>query len=136
MEAKMESQKLIDLAKQAMNKAYAPYSHFKVGAALLTDANHVYTGCNIENASFGATNCAERTAVFKAISEGERHIVKIAVVSDAQKAAWPCGICCQVLSEFMDSDGIVILEVHNKIQEFRLCDLLPYSFSAKDMNSN
>lgn len=128
-----EMMELIEIAKQAMNYAYAPYSHFKVGAALITDTGHIYTGCNIENASYGATNCAERTAIFKAISEGERHIQKIAIVSDAKKPASPCGICRQVLSEFMDSDGIIILEIENEAKEFYLKDFLPYSFSSDSM---
>ena len=124
---------LIEIAKQAMKYAYAPYSHFKVGAALITDTGHIYTGCNIENVSYGATNCAERTAIFKAVSEGERHIKKIAIVSSAGKPALPCGICRQVLSEFMDSDGIVILEIENKEKEFYLRDLLPYCFCPDSM---
>lgn len=124
---------LIEIAKQAMKHAYAPYSHFKVGAALITDTGHIYTGCNIENVSYGATNCAERTAIFKAISEGERHIKKIAIVSSAGKPASPCGICRQVLSEFMDSDGIIILEIENKAEEFYLKDLLPYCFCPDSM---
>lgn len=124
---------LIEIAKQAMKYAYAPYSHFKVGAALITDTGHIYTGCNIENVSYGATNCAERTAIFKAVSEGERHIKKIAIVSSAGKPALPCGICRQVLSEFMDSDGIVILEIENKAKEFYLRDLLPYCFCPDSM---
>ena len=124
---------LIEIAKQAMKYAYAPYSHFKVGAALITETGHIYTGCNIENVSYGATNCAERTAIFKAVSEGERHIKKIAIVSSAGKPALPCGICRQVLSEFMDSDGIVILEIENKAKEFYLRDLLPYCFCPDSM---
>ncbi len=124
---------LIEIAKQAMKYAYAPYSHFKVGAALITDTGHIYTGCNIENVSYGATNCAERPAIFKAVSEGERHIKKIAIVSSAGKPASPCGICRQVLSEFMDSDGIVILEIENKAKEFYLKDLLPYCFCPDSM---
>ena len=124
---------LIEIAKQAMKYAYVPYSHFKVGAALITDTGHIYTGCNIENVSYGATNCAERTAIFKAVSEGERHIKKIAIVSSAGKPASPCGICRQVLSEFMDSDGIVILEIENKAKEFYLKDLLPYCFCPNSM---
>ena len=83
---------LIEIAKQAMKYAYVPYSHFKVGAALITDTGHIYTGCNIENVSYGATNCAELTAIFKAVSEGERHIKKIAIVSSAGKPASPSGI--------------------------------------------
>lgn len=124
---------LLEIAKQAMQYAYAPYSHFKVGAALVTDTGHIYTGCNIENASYGAANCAERTAIFKAVSQGERHIQEIAIVSDAGKPAFPCGICRQVLSEFMDEDGIIILEIEKKPQKFRLKELLPYSFSSDSM---
>lgn len=124
---------LLEIAKQAMQYAYAPYSHFKVGAALVTDTGHIYTGCNIENASYGAANCAERTAIFKAVSQGERHIQEIAIVSDAGKPAFPCGICRQVLSEFMDEDGIIILEIEKNPQKFRLKELLPYSFSSDSM---
>ena len=124
---------LLEIAKQAMQYAYAPYSHFKVGAALVTDTGHIYTGCNIENASYGAANCAERTAIFKAVSQGERHIQEIAIVSDAGKPAFPCGICRQVLSEFMDEDGVIILEIEKKPQKFMLKELLPYSFSSDSM---
>lgn len=123
----MTNDELIAVAKKAYEHAYAPYSHFCVGAALLTEDGKVYTGCNIENASFGATNCAERTAFFKAISEGERHFVKIAVVAKDGSTAYPCGICLQVMNEFM-KDGFVVLEENGQTIEYKLADLLPYGF--------
>ena len=109
------SARLEEAAKSAMRFAYAPYSHFTVGAALLSRSGRIYTGCNIENASFGATNCAERTAIFKAVSEGEREFDAIAIVSSSGEPTPPCGICRQVLSEFapdipillVSGDGIV-----------------------------
>ena len=95
----MTPQELLAIAQQARQRAYAPYSHFAVGAALLTKSGKVYPGCNIENASFGATNCAERTARFKAVSEGAREFVAIAIATE-RALAWPCGICRQALCEF------------------------------------
>lgn len=100
----MNNVELINYAKKAMNNAYAPYSNFCVGAALLTDDGTVYTGCNIENSSFGATICAERTAAVKAVSEGHRRFTKIAIVSKAGGYTYPCGICRQFLSEFSDEN--------------------------------
>lgn len=123
----MTNDELIAVAKKAYEYAYAPYSRFCVGAALLTEDGKVYTGCNIENASFGATNCAERTALFKAISEGERYFVKIAVVAKDGSTAYPCGICLQVMNEFM-KDGFVVLEENGQTIEYKLADLLPYGF--------
>jgi cytidine deaminase len=96
----MDNFKLLELAEQAKENAYVPYSKFKVGAALLTKSGKVYTGCNVEVASFGATNCAERTAIFKAISEGETEFEKIAVASSNDDETFPCGICRQVIVEF------------------------------------
>lgn len=123
-----EDQMLIEKAKQAQQFAYAPYSLFLVGAAVLTESGKVYTGCNIENASFGATNCAERTAIFKAVSEGEKKIKKIAITSNSGKLTFPCGICRQVLTEFMEKEGIVLLESDGAIQKFRWSELLPHAF--------
>ena len=111
----MTNETLIGHAKQAMGRAYAPYSGFQVGAALLTKDGQVFYGCNIENASYGATNCAERTAIFKAVSEGQREFDKIAVVCSENRKAYPCGICLQVMSEFMP-DGMVLLEDSNGIE--------------------
>ncbi|MGE4215013.1 MAG: cytidine deaminase [Anaerotignaceae bacterium] len=124
----MENRELISLAKQAMQNAYAPYSHFKVGAAAVGKSGVIYTGCNIENSSYGATNCAERTAMFKGISEGEREFEKIAIVSTSQDLTFPCGICRQVMVEFMHG-GVVILEDKNgELKEFSVEELMPKAF--------
>ena len=117
----MDNRKLIDKALEAMNYAYAPYSKFKVGAALITDGV-VYTGCNIENSSFGATICAERCAISKAVSEGHKNIQKIAIVSSSGDFTPPCGICRQVMEEFM-ADGTVVLS-NGKVHRVFL-ELLP-----------
>ncbi|MBQ4058132.1 MAG: cytidine deaminase [Lachnospiraceae bacterium] len=119
---------LIQIAKQAAEKAYAPYSNFYVGAALLTKDGQIFQGCNIENASYGATNCAERTAIFKAVSEGYRSFSKIAVIAKDGSTAYPCGICLQVMQEFMP-DGFVILEQDDKIVTYSLKELLPNGFT-------
>lgn len=124
----MDNTQLIKLAQEAAKKAYAPYSGFNVGAALLCKSGNVYTGCNVENSSYGASNCAERTAVFKAVSEGEREFVKIAIVSEKGGLTFPCGICRQVLSEFMPNGRIVLYSDEHGIKEFALNELLPYAF--------
>ena len=100
---------LVNLAIKAMNNAYVPYSKYKVGAALLTNSNNIYTGCNIENASYGLSICAERTAILKAISEGERKIKVLAVTVSSDEYANPCGACRQVMTEFMDEEAIILL---------------------------
>ena len=129
-----EQQKLLLTAKEAMQYAYAPYSNFSVGAAVLTSDGRIYSGCNIENASFGATNCAERTAIFKAVSEGCSSISKIAVVCSSGHYAYPCGICRQVMAEFATEDMQVILEdVDKGILELSLKDILPGAFTGKDI---
>lgn len=125
----MTDRELIEQAKKAMQYAYVPYSKFKVGAALLSKNGTVFTGCNIENASYGATCCAERTAILKAVSEGERAFQKIAVVSSSSNLTPPCGICRQVLLEFMP-DGVVILENENQeIISYTVKELLPIGFT-------
>ena len=125
---------LMAMPKEAMKSAYAPYSHFSVGAAVETDDGEVYCGCNIENSSYGATICAERTAISKAVSEGYRRITRIAICDSNNSFAWPCGICRQVMSEFAVEDFYVILEDNGKLSNFFLKELLPNSFSGKDMN--
>lgn len=135
----MEDRELIQAAAKAMENAYAPYSHFQVGAALETENGRIFTGCNVENASFGATNCAERTAVFKAVSEGERKFRKIAIVGGPQgvwtEAVFPCGICRQVLSEFCSPDFPIILgKPDGTIYRYSLKELNPGAFTAEDMN--
>lgn len=124
----MTNEELIQRAKNATAHAYAPYSQFYVGAALLTTDGKLYTGCNIENASYGATNCAERTAIFKAISEGERSFEKIAVVAKNGSTAYPCGMCLQVMSEFMP-EVTILLEEKGHIVSYQLKELLPKGFS-------
>lgn len=124
---------LILHAEQAMGNAYAPYSGFTVGAALLAKSGKVYTGCNVENASFGVTNCAERTALFKAVSEGEREFISIAIVGGTGGAlgdfCYPCGVCRQALSEFTDiSFKILLKNSEGDVISTTLYDLLPNAF--------
>ncbi|MCQ4725322.1 cytidine deaminase [Anaerotignum faecicola] len=125
----MDNEGLIKAAEKAMENSYSPYSNFKVGAAVLTGKGGIYTGCNIENASYGATNCAERTAVFKAVSEGEREFLKIAVVSSAGDLTFPCGICRQVLVEFMPEGSIILKDKNGAVKEYTVKSLLPNSFA-------
>lgn len=131
----MDSRELLKLAEEARLNAYVPYSKFRVGAALLTSDGKVYTGCNIESASFGATNCAERTAIFKAISEGERSFTKIAIASDnsdKNQPTWPCGICRQVIVEFADDIKVITGSSDGDIIETNIKDLLPHHFAKGD----
>lgn len=125
----MDEKKMVELAADAKCNAYAPYSGFRVGAAVMTGSGKVYTGANIENASYGATNCAERTAIFKAVSEGEREIKAIALVSDSKDYVYPCGICRQVMAEFGGSDTKIICGKSNgDFRVYALDDLLPAAF--------
>ncbi len=129
----MTDRELVQAAKDAMKHAYAPYSNFKVGAALLAKDGTVFRGCNVENASYGATNCAERTAIFKAVSEGYREFEAIAIVASSGDYAAPCGICRQVLAEFM-SEGKVILDSDEAgMVTYLVSELLPAGFSGKDI---
>lgn len=137
-------QKLIELALKARLNSYSPYSKYSVGAALITSDGKYYSGCNIENASYGATNCAERTAIFKAVSEGEKTITMIAIAggphSDNPESlsdyAYPCGICRQVLREFSDPDNVEIIVARsvNDYKVFSLNELLPDSFGPDYLN--
>lgn len=124
---------LIKKAMEAKQNAYAPYSGFPVGAALLTEAGDIYTGCNIECSSYGGTNCAERTAIFKAISEGERNIEAIAVISGSDDYIYPCGICRQVIAEFGDKIKIIVAKSEYDFKIYTINELLPNSFSYKDI---
>lgn len=128
----MDAKQLLSMAKNAMMKAYAPYSGYYVGAALLTEEGRVYTGCNIENAAYGPTNCAERTAFFKAVSEGERNFSAIAVVGGKQGEITglfpPCGICRQVMQEFCGPDFLIYMGKEDGYEAVKLKDLLPYGF--------
>ena len=132
----MEKEQLITLGWQAAAKAYAPYSHWQVGAAVLGEDGRVYTGCNVENASYGLTNCAERTAIFKAVSEGEREFSCIAVVGGkdgvVEDVFPPCGICRQVMQEFCAPDFMVYMgRGDGSFEAVRLDALLPFGFSAE-----
>ena len=134
----MNNKELINKAIEAMTQSYSPYSNFMVGAALLTSSGKVYTGCNIENASFSPTNCAERTAFFKVISEGERGFSKIAVVGgingNITDYTFPCGVCRQVMREFCNDDFFVIIaKTEDDYFEYKLSELLPHSFTSSDL---
>ena len=122
--------RLLRAARAAASKAYAPYSKFKVGAAVLDDKDRIHTGCNIENASFGLSICAERVAVFKAVSEGAKAIKAVAVYAGSKELTFPCGACLQVLCEF-GSDAEVILSNGKQTRLFHLRDLLPHGFTLK-----
>jgi len=130
---------LIQAALEARLKAYSPYSHYKVGAALLTESGKMFQGCNIENASYGATNCAERTAIFKAVSEGERHMDAIAIVGGLEGQeptgyAYPCGICRQVISEFANRDcQIIVAKSIEEYEIYTLAELLPAGFGGESI---
>ncbi|MDI6869968.1 MAG: cytidine deaminase [Bacillota bacterium] len=125
---------LIAAAARARESAYAPYSKFKVGAALLTGGGGVFTGCNVENASSGATICAERTAVVKAVSEGERDFVALAVVTDVPRPASPCGICRQVLVEFNPALPVIMANLAGEYRVERADTLLPLAFTQEAMD--
>ena len=130
----MEFTELITKAIKARENAYVPYSDFKVGSAILTEDGSVYTGCNIENASLGATNCAERTAIFKAVSEGHKEIKAIAVVGDVNNYTFPCGICRQVINEFAAEDiKIIIAKNENEYLVKTMEEILPGAFSKEDL---
>jgi len=123
-------QELFALAKEARESAYAPYSDFKVGAALLGESGTIYLGCNVENASFGLTVCAERVALFKAVSEGERVFKAIAIYAGS-KSVPPCGACLQVMAEFGDLD-ILLFDSKGSYVKWRISELLPQAFRLND----
>ncbi|MGN0674681.1 MAG: cytidine deaminase [Oscillospiraceae bacterium] len=125
----MTDKELLAIADKAMANAYAPYSKFKVGAALLCSDGTVFTGCNVENASFGATNCAERTAIFKAVSEGYRDFEAIAIVSSGGGETYPCGICRQVMGEFAPKLRIILRNENGEPTEYNFMDIMPKFFS-------
>lgn len=126
-------EKIIKAARDSREHAYVPYSKFKVGAAVITREGKIYTGCNVENASYGLCNCAERTAIFKAISEGETELVTIAVVADTIKPVAPCGACRQVMAEF-GIEKVIMCNLQGEEYIAALKDLLPYSFEKKHLS--
>ncbi len=119
--------RLVALAAEARKHSHAPYSNFAVGAAILASSGRIYTGCNVENASYGLTVCAERVAVFKAVSEGEREFEAIAVVTE--NGATPCGACRQVLMEFGDDIQVIVADAAGRQRTFALTELLPEGFT-------
>ncbi len=133
----MSDLQLLQYAMQARGKSYSPYSGFRVGAALLGKSGKVYLGCNVENAAYSVTNCAERTALFKAVSEGELEFTAIAIVGgkgeNIQPLCAPCGVCRQALAEFCDGNLRVILGTEENLQVYTLAQLLPFSFGKDSL---
>lgn len=126
-------EELILAAQSNRLNAYVPYSNFKVGAAVLTSGGGIYTGCNVENASYGLCNCAERTAIFKAVSAGERELVAIAIMADTAQPVAPCGACRQVMAEF-GINKIIMCNLQGEQFIATLEELLPYSFGKKHLS--
>jgi cytidine deaminase len=122
--------KLLEAALEARNNAHAPFSKFRVGAAIEDESGRIFTGCNIENATYGLTICAERVAVFKAISEGVRKFKRIAVAADTDVLTPPCGACRQILWEFCGDAELTLVNLQGKTETFRLKDLFPRPFDA------
>ncbi len=133
----MTERELMQAANSARGLSYSPYSHFRVGAALLTKSGKLYLGCNIENAAYSATVCAERTALFKAVSEGEREFAMLAVVGgregETAEFCSPCGVCRQALAEFCPPDFPILLGTPERFEKFTLKELLPHSFTSENL---
>jgi cytidine deaminase len=126
-----ESKELIESAKQAREKAFAPFSNFKVGAAVKTKGGKVFTGCNIESASYGLTVCAERVAIWKAVSEGETEFTNIAVVADTDDLTPPCGACRQIIWEFCGDVPVTFANLKGNVETVQMKELLPRAFDTK-----
>lgn len=132
----MSNRDLLNQANEIKNKAYVPYSGFPVGAALLSRSGEIYTGCNIENAAYPVSCCAERIAIFKAIADGESDFSEMTVTADTERPISPCGSCRQVMSEFFDSNmKINLTNVHNHTKTVTMEELLPFSFQSDDLRS-
>lgn len=129
----MDKEKLIEKAIEAKTFSYSPYSKFRVGAALLTDNNEIITGCNIENASYGLTICAERTAIFKAYSEGKRRFKAIAISSDDKNFCPPCGACRQIIWELCGDIDVILIDGNKNTKTFKASDFLPYPFGDENL---
>jgi cytidine deaminase len=128
-----DDQNLIDAARSAREKAHAPYSNFRVGAAVRTKSGKIYTGCNIENSTYGLTLCAERVAIFKAMSEGEREFNAIAVVTDTEKLTPPCGSCRQIIWEFCGDIPVILANLKGKTEVLQMRDLFPKPFDSSNL---
>ncbi|MEW5982399.1 MAG: cytidine deaminase [Acidobacteriota bacterium] len=127
----MDDQTFVDAARRARERAVAPYSTFKVGAALEADDGTIVTGCNIENSTYGLTVCAERVAVFKAVSEGHRHFKRIAIVAETEEPTPPCGPCRQILWEFCGDLEIILANLREETGRYHLAELLPLPFDQR-----
>jgi cytidine deaminase, homotetrameric len=128
-------QSLIEAAQNARMQAVAPFSGFPVGAAVRSESGKIYTGCNIESASYGLTVCAERVAIWKALSEGERHFTELAVVADTETLTPPCGTCRQIIWEFARGATIVFANLKGESETFQMAELLPRAFDARFLRS-
>jgi cytidine deaminase len=128
---KHTDKELIDIATGVRENAYAPYSDFRVGAAVETDSGNVYTGCNVESASYGLTVCAERVAIWKGISRGEKRFGRIAVVVDTEELTPPCGVCRQIIWEFCGDVPVILANLHGKTETVMMSELLPRAFDSK-----
>lgn len=128
-----QEERLVRAAWAARENAYAPYSRFRVGAAVMAEDGAVFTGCNVENASYGMTLCAERVAVARAVAEGHRQIVAVAVVADSSSVTTPCGACRQVLAEFAGPGAVVVADSGRARRRFTLGELLPEAFSGSQL---
>jgi len=126
----LDYKQLVKKAKEARELAYAPYLKFRVGAALLTKSGKVYTGCNIQNIAFSPTICAERTAIFKAVSEGEKEFEAIAIISDLETTVYPCGVCRQVMAEFFEPDTTLICaDREGEFLVYKFSEVMPFAFT-------
>lgn len=124
-------QELVEAALEVRERAYAPFSNFRVGAAVRTKNGKIYTGCNVESASYGLTVCAERVAIWKAVSEGEKEFTNIAVVADTQELTPPCGVCRQIIWEFCNDIPVTFANLHGKTETVQMKELLPRAFDTK-----
>ena len=128
---KHTEQELIDAATDVRERAFAPYSNFKVGAAVETENGDIYTGCNVESASYGLTVCAERVAIWKGISRGVTKFGRIAVVVDTEELTPPCGVCRQIIWEFCGDVPVILSNLHGKTETIQMSELLPRAFDSK-----
>jgi cytidine deaminase len=122
---------LVEAARDVRERAFAPYSNFKVGAAVRTKSGKIYTGCNVESASYGLTVCAERVAIWKAVSEGENEFVEIAVVAATEELTPPCGVCRQIIWEFCHDIPVILANLKDKTEIVQMSELLPRAFDTK-----
>ena len=129
--SKQGQEELIQTARKAREQSVAPFSHFRVGAAVETEEGKVYTGCNIESASYGLTVCAERVAIWKALSEGERHFKRLAIVADTETLTPPCGTCRQIIWEFCRNATVILANLRGEVETDEVRDLLPRAFDAR-----